>query len=273
MIRSWFPITAALLCLTLVVGTSALAQQPDPFGGSPDLAPADAPADDATDDQDAEEDTAGEIQTIPVQSQPLPPLESLPSGNQRSPLGSTAHQAHLDENGNLRGRLNLIDPQTNSLVPAQDLQVYLIQNGRVIERVTPGPGGQFVLESVSPGVYSVVAQGPAGFTAFSIQVLPYDPTSPPDTPTELALNGTIIPVGDLAVLPPMPGALPPPFPPGAPGGFGGGGFMGGGGSGGGGLGDFGGLGTIAGLAGLALGLSQLDDDDEDGIVRPRDISP
>ena len=272
MTRSWFPITAALLCLTLAMGTSALAQQPDPFGGSPDLAPADAPADDAADDHDVEETTDTDAETMPVQAQPLPPIDGFsPPGrtSERIGLSATSHRVHLDQNGNLRGRLSLIDPQSQSLVPAQDLQVYFIQNGRVMERVTPGPGGQFVVEGIAPGVYSIAAQGPPGFTAFSAQVLPFDPSNQTG-PTELALNGTLIPVTDLAVLPPMPGAMPPPFPPGGPGGFGGGGFMGGGGSGGGGLGGAGSLIGLAGLAGLA-GL--IDDDEDDAVRRPVVVSP
>ena len=76
----------------------------------------------------------------------------------------------LDENGGLTGRLGLIDPESGSLVSASDVNVIFVHRRRVIATSAPNEAGEFRVEGLSPGVYSVIADGPAGFCCFSVDV-------------------------------------------------------------------------------------------------------
>jgi len=176
------------------------------------------------------------------------------------------HIVNLDSEGNVSGRVSLLDPRTGLPTPVNGTVVSFVQNGRLVTQVRPGSDGTFSVR-LRPGVYSVVAQAPAGFGAFAVVVQPFDPTA--SDPQELTLDGTLIPRADLQAAN-VPMGLPLPAPGGAPGGpiGGGGGFIGGGGGGGTG-GE--GLGSLMGLAGL-LGLAALADDEEAAVVA-QPVSP
>lgn len=175
------------------------------------------------------------------------------------------HTVNLDSEGNVRGRVSLLDPRTGRPTPVDNAIVSFVQGGRLLNQVRTGSDGRFTVR-LRPGVYSVIAQAPAGFGAFAVFVKPYDPTA--SDPLELVLDGTLIPTADIQALNGPIAGLPLPAPGGAPGGpfGGGGGFTGGGGGGGDGSG---GLGGLLGIAGLAAGLSALaNNDDPNPVVVP-----
>jgi len=176
------------------------------------------------------------------------------------------HTVNLDREGNVNGKISLLDPRTGRPTPVENAVVSFVQGGRLVTQVRPASDGSFTVR-LSPGVYSVIAQAPAGFGAFAVVVKPYDPTA--SDPQELSLDGTLIPNADIqaANAPGLGGPLGPP--PGiGPGGTigGGGGFVGGGAGGG---GSQGGLGGLLGLAPLAaLGALGSGDDGGASLLAP-----
>jgi hypothetical protein len=182
-------------------------------------------------------------------------------------LGSN-HTVNLNREGMVTGRIHLLDPRTGRPTPVENVVVSFAQNGRLVTQVRPGSDASFTVR-LQPGVYSVIAQSPAGFGAFAVLVKPYDPTA--TDPQELMLDGTLIPPADVAAVnAPMAGGPLPPAPGGVPGGpiGGGGGFVGGGGGGG----TPGGLSSLLGLAPLAaLAALAGNDDDNAAVITP--VSP
>ena len=183
--------------------------------------------------------------------------------------------------------------------------VFLLKNGQRIEnQVSMGDGG-FSFVNAKPGVYGLVAAGPAGYTAFQFEVLPPDAIAK-DAVKSMSKAGYVatsaaIPIDVLPVLmiPPemassiikilrnerfgleiLPDIATDGIPldgfatevPGStlPGyglGGGGGGFVSGGG-GGGGLGGIGGLGAVGAAIAAAVAIS-----DDDGVQAPFPASP
>lgn len=77
-----------------------------------------------------------------------------------------------DSEGNLSGRISAIDAERAGVFPLAKLEVVLLRNG-MVQRKTEATDeqGQFTLLDVEPGPYSLVAAGPNGFMAYSINVL------------------------------------------------------------------------------------------------------
>lgn len=220
------------------------------------------------------EDTiAGRVVASQVQPDILPPGVPGPGpmGPDPLPLGARMHAVNLNAEGAITGRASLIDSRTGQRIPTMDVLVNFVQYGRIVTQARPGQNGEFTVR-LRPGVYSVIVSGPGGFGAFSVLVQPFDPAAPPGA-SQLLLDGTLVPPGDLEIVAGLAnrnlGIFAPPFGPGAGGGFGGGGgFSGGGGSGGG-----GGLGSLLGLAGIGLGAAALLQDDDDPVVVSPPVSP
>ena len=184
----------------------------------------------------------------------------------------------LRGDGSLAGTVAPLTSPSGRLIPASPMTVSFIQNGRIMASAQTNAQGAFVVPVLRPGSYSVVASGPAGFTAFAVRVLPFvdlgpDAPLPDGVASELQID-SLIPTSDLpavmSLLP--PGAQLPGFPvgsPGAPVGPGGGSPSFGGGGGGGGAGD---LGSLLGLAGLGLGAAALLGGDDGGGDDPEPVS-
>jgi hypothetical protein len=197
------------------------------------------------------------------------PLGPGPMGAEPLPPGANYHAVNLNAEGAITGRVTQIDPRTGVRVPTMDVMVNFVQFGRIVAQARPGQNGEFSIR-LRPGVYSVIVSGPGGFGAFSVIVQPFDPMAPIEA-TQLLLDGTLVPPGDLEIVAGLAnrnlGIFAPPFGPGGgAGAFGGGGGVFGGGGGGG----TGGLGNLLGLAGLAAGVAALADDDDEAaaIVGP-----
>lgn len=94
-----------------------------------------------------------------------------PADGQRELTGS-ANVARLASDGSITGRLSLVDPMSGDLMPVQNVVVNFVQSGSIVGQTRPGSDGQFVVDGLTPGAYSVLANGPGGFAAFRIQVEP-----------------------------------------------------------------------------------------------------
>ncbi len=85
---------------------------------------------------------------------------------------SRTHRIRLSSDGLVPGKILVVDPQTNAVVPATDLTVMFAQNGEIKAQVEPGEGGVFQASGLGPGLYSVIASGASGFVAFGVELLP-----------------------------------------------------------------------------------------------------
>lgn len=169
---------------------------------------------------------SGELILSPPQAQSYPPAFAVD--------GVRLHAVHLRVDGNLAGRVSAM-ASSGALMPARATMSFG-QNGQMINSSRSDERGNFQVVGIQPGVYSVIATGPDGFSAFSVQILPFDETAPMNM---LLLDITLSPLEFMDWLRPVePAAILRPVTPYS--------TVGGGGGGGG-----AGLGAALGLAGLA----------------------
>lgn len=175
------------------------------------------------------------------------PAPASPPPNGKVPA-SHITAVHLQVDGNLKGRLNTVD-SSGKPSPTQG-KVSFLQNGQVIAAVQADVGGVFQVPGLKPGVYSVIASGPEGFAAMTVQVLPFVAELPD---AEKTLEMTLVPLNEADALSSLLAQTPPgnPVPPGVA--AGGGGYGGGGGR----LGAFGMIGAALGAVGMGLGIGAL----------------
>jgi hypothetical protein len=159
---------------------------------------------------------------------------------------------YLRVDGNLAGRVSILDALGNR-VPAR-AHVSFLQSAQTVRAADSDEQGRFQVAGLEPGVFSVIASGPDGFAAASVQVLAYAQDAPKE---QLTLNLTLVPAGEadsLSALLAQTLKDPPLSTQGA------GGCCCGGGGGGGGFGGVGGwglLGAALGAAGLGVGIAAL----------------
>ena len=172
-----------------------------------------------------------------------------PPANGKLPAPNAA-VVHLQVDGNLKGKLSILD-SAGKPSPAQ-AKITFLQNGQVVATAQADAGGVFQVPGLKPGVYSVIASGPDGFAATTVQVLPFAGDAPA---AELTLNMTLVPLNEADALSDLLAQTPPgtPAPPVDPPAYGGGG----GGGGGGGLGALGMIGGALGAVGMGLGIGAL----------------
>ncbi len=217
------------------------------------------------------------------------------------------YQVRLTGDDRVLGRVIIASESARNRGLLADNNLFLLRNGVRMQNVISDASGDFVFSDMTPGVYGLVAAGPAGYTAFSFEVLPSNAfTQNENEASEISaagfvLNKTKAPTSVLPVVMIPPELVPKvleiqrrgftdaatAFPAdgistplagggaagGGPAGFGGGGFSGGGFGGGG--GGFGGLGELLGLAGIGVALAASDvfDDDDDVFEPVPSVSP
>ena len=81
-----------------------------------------------------------------------------------------AFDVGIASDGMLIGRLLTVVPGSRNLHPAQKASIRFKRDGSTVSSVRPGFGGVFQADGVSPGVYSMVANGKDGLVAIGIRV-------------------------------------------------------------------------------------------------------
>ena len=210
-------------------------------------------------------------------------------------------RVHLQKDGNLLGRIVVADRDLD--VKLRFAKLTFLRNRQVVARTDSNPAdGSFNVAGLVPGVYGVIAAGPAGYSSFAFDILPSASTArlgesisgKPVSLVQADPNGKLF----VFLCPPklvpkitdrirqaysQPNVASTTTQPvsgltmaGNGGGFGGGGFGRGGGFGGGGFGGggfsgrgFGGLAAIAGLATVAAIVSTNDNNNSgNNVVSP-----
>jgi hypothetical protein len=80
------------------------------------------------------------------------------------PVIQQVNRYNVDKNGNLNGQI------TSASASAPTLSVFLMQNKRIVQRVTTNSSGDFTLANVAPGRYSIIAAGSNQLGAQGIMV-------------------------------------------------------------------------------------------------------
>ena len=123
-----------------------------------------------------------------------------------------SHHVRISEDGMVPGRLSVINPATGDPGSIQRIRVHFVQGGKVVQQVQPGEGGIFQVPGLEPGVYSMIAAGPAGFMAYSVFVLPALNAQAANQPAQfrmvtfqkeeamLQIDGAAVPPADFSAL-------------------------------------------------------------------------
>ena len=86
-------------------------------------------------------------------------------------LTSGGFQFPLSEDGHFHGRLQPIATEDGKPTKLSDMNLFLIQEDVEILRVAAEENGDFRMDDVEPGVYSLVAAGEDGFAALSLELV------------------------------------------------------------------------------------------------------
>ncbi len=83
-------------------------------------------------------------------------------------------QVSLTSDGNLEGRIASLTGDQDQPIRLQEMNAFLLLNDEIYSRVTVQEDGNFVFNSIEPGVYGFAAAGPDGFAAMSFQAVVAD---------------------------------------------------------------------------------------------------
>ncbi len=87
------------------------------------------------------------------------------------PAPFTEHRVQLAADGTLNGRIIIADRDLNG--SQRIANITILKDRQTIARATANAAdGSFALPNLAPGVYGLIASGPAGYSAFEFEVLP-----------------------------------------------------------------------------------------------------
>ncbi len=75
------------------------------------------------------------------------------------------------DNGQIAGNVTVFDSEAKSSVPAVNQRVYFTKNGIVVGETQTDDQGQFSMEGMEPGNYSLTVSGSQAFSTFGVQVV------------------------------------------------------------------------------------------------------
>lgn len=107
-------------------------------------------------------------------SEPVENDDSFPFGVGDVATSFASHRVQLQEDGSLKGLVNLLDDRTGRVREVLDLTVYMIKNGKMVGQADVENNGQFLVPDLSPGIYSIVGVGKDGTFAFGVEALAAD---------------------------------------------------------------------------------------------------
>jgi hypothetical protein len=90
----------------------------------------------------------------------------------------------LDEEGNFNGRIQPIATEDGDPAELTEMNIFLIQDDLEVARVPVEENGDFQIEAVEPGIYSLFAAGKDGFAALSFELVSPATEAPELAPAE-----------------------------------------------------------------------------------------
>ncbi len=85
---------------------------------------------------------------------------------------SHASDVYLAADGTLSGHFGRITAEGDANIGVSGLSISFLASGQTVARATTEQDGSFSVSNLPPGIYGVVASGTAGYSAFSVNVLP-----------------------------------------------------------------------------------------------------
>lgn len=130
-----------------------------------------------------ETDDADRKITVPLIAQGAPTSKAIAGVFASTSSGSQTDNASMDfdvaerhnymvrvtPDGRLLGQVITRGPGTNRLQLAANNNLFLLKDGIRIKESKSDQAGRFQFNGVAPGVYGIVAAGPAGYTAFAFE--------------------------------------------------------------------------------------------------------
>lgn len=80
------------------------------------------------------------------------------------------HEYALQSDGNLKGKVRMVDAG-GSLTPAR-VKLMFVRHGEVVSQASPNAEGVFQASGLTPGYYSVIAEGQSGMSSTGVRVVP-----------------------------------------------------------------------------------------------------
>jgi hypothetical protein len=80
------------------------------------------------------------------------------------------HEYALQSDGNLKGKVRMVDAG-GSLTPAR-VKLFFVRHGEVVSQASPNAEGVFQASGLTPGYYSVIADGQSGMSSTGVRVVP-----------------------------------------------------------------------------------------------------
>lgn len=80
------------------------------------------------------------------------------------------HEYALQSDGNLKGKVRMVEAG-GALTPTR-VKLFFVRHGEVVSQATPNAEGTFQATGLTPGYYSVIADGPSGIGASGVRVVP-----------------------------------------------------------------------------------------------------
>lgn len=114
--------------------------------------------------------------SAPVLSTPVPAVDSVESADPQV-LQKRSHDVALHPDGSLTGQLSRVGGADGGLVPAADVEVRLIRQGRTVAFARTNAEGQFSASGLLPGAHALVASGENGYAAYGLRLVPSSESS------------------------------------------------------------------------------------------------
>jgi len=80
------------------------------------------------------------------------------------------HEYALQQDGNLKGKVRIVDAG-GALTPAR-VKLFFVRHGEVVSQASPNSEGVFQATGLTPGYYSVIADGASGMSSTGVRVVP-----------------------------------------------------------------------------------------------------
>lgn len=99
-------------------------------------------------------------------------VETVVDANVRSAAYASymRHEYALQSDGNLKGKVRMVDAG-GSLTPAR-VKLFFVRHGEVVSQASPNAEGVFQASGLTPGYYSVIAEGQSGMSSTGVRVVP-----------------------------------------------------------------------------------------------------
>lgn len=104
-------------------------------------------------------------------STPIKADQQFEASVEKSFVSHRMHKIALNRLGSIEGRVANLNPVTRAVEGMANMQVFFIQDGKVVSETTTRQDGSFLADGLTEGAFSFVATGEQGFAAYGVKVV------------------------------------------------------------------------------------------------------